>query len=929
MVNIEKRRNIKTKDKITDAYNHGTGFLMIISIFYLIMINILNRGGILSAVSTGSTRYAVTWLLNSWCIGAADIFMILTGFIGFSEEEKKTNWARILTLWLEVVFYAVLVAIIYKMIYPDSIKFKMIGDMFLPLLNNNYQLFSAFIGIMIFKPFLDSGLRHIQNDELKHLMLLIVLVFSCLPIISDTLQFSEPYSLFWFVILYLLGASLKKTTIIKKITPWKAAAGIFILSIGSWLWKLFGIDFKFLNHEIARDSLISIYSPLILLSSVFYVILFTQIDFSKKAKNIIAFFTPGAWAVYLIGCHPVLWQALLDNRFREWAVLRNFEILYKTIGFALIVTFSALVIDKFRQKIFSRLKIQQYFKTLLDGSEKINILEKPVTPVFIIFFTGIWIFLFLKCPYGYGYMDEALYLTVPYRILKYGDGLLIHEWHEFQMSTFPTLPLHMLYYLFFSNTEQILLNFRYIFTFLWGCSAIFFYIRMKRISKTGAAAASLVYLIHAPYSIMAFSYNSMGVLFLLNAFIIALTAQKHKKLQFFISGLFLAGAILCCPYLLVLYLLLTMAAAAAMISKKNKSIITFWLFCTLGAICLLVIFCAFLLSKGSLQEILQAIPIVLDDVEHPDRNLIHKTIEYIDLTIHCAPMMPHVLILFTLMCIVSRLWKKTADLCLSIVLLLVVIPLTYFTDEHLYIHYLMLPVCLIGFFCRINSNDEKLSLLFRNIWIPGMIYTFCLNYSSNQQLHALTNAAVVPAFASIVILILYLQHKRAANNIFRNAAMVCSALLLFVLIKDELILRWEIIFFEDDISEQVILAKSGPEKGIRMTESKYETYESTMNDIIKPLQEENSIQQILFFTNDPVLYLCTEKGIGSFSAWLPGINDHTVKRLDRYYELNPQKIPDAIYIPQGYSSYLEHFQMKGYEPSLTEQGDYLLLRNTQ
>ena len=923
------KKQQELSDKKTEEKKYGLELLKILSMFYLIIILLLEKGEILASVSEGSTRYMVTWLLRIWCAGTVNIFVILTGFTGWAENEGKKDWPGHLTLWLEVIFYGVLLSLAGKLIFQETVSSGIIINMCFPLINNIYWIFSLLTGVMVFKPFLDTAIRHMVTDSLKHLMLLLFLSVSCLSVFSDPFQIAGGHSLIWFILLYMLGAFIKKTDITRNIRPLQALICIIIFTSAAWLWKLFGANLEFLNHQITGDSIISLSSPLILAASVCHVILFSKLSLSEKTGKFAAFLSSGTFAVYLIGYHPVLCKNLIENRFTAWAVLRNYEIIYKIIGLALIITLCSLIIDKVRLMIFEKMKIRDFFRIMIYSPERGKTLEKLIIPSFCILFTGIWIFLFWKCPYGYGYMDEALYLTVPYRLLKFGDGLLIHEWHEFQLSTFPTLPLMMVYNLFFKNTEQILLNYRYIYTFLWGCSAFFFFARMKRFSLPGAAAASLIYLIHAPYGIMAFSYNSMGVLFLLNTFIIASTAEKHKPLQYFICGVFLAGSILCCPYLLILYFLLTIAAAASLFRKRNKSILSFWVFITLGAFCLFVIFCAFLLSRGSIQEILRAIPIVLDDVEHPDRNLIRKTVEYFDLIIHSAPMAPFILILFTLMCVISRFWKNGKDLCLSVVCLSVISALTYFTNKPFYSHYLMLPVCLIGLFCRINSDDSSIIKLFRNIWIPGIIYTFCLNYSSNQQLHALTNAATVPAFASIIVLIMYFQKSRNQNRLFRKTAIACAALFFIILLKDDLILRHHVIFFEDSIEDQTVYARSGPEKGIKMTETRLESYERTMNEIIFPIREEGSAKQVLFFVNDPVLYLCTEKGIGSFSAWLPGINSHTVRRLDLYYELNPIKIPDVIYIPSEYGSYLDHFTSKGYTPAMTGHEDYLLQRNVQ
>ena len=55
-----------------------------------------------------------------------------------------------------------------------------------------------------------------------------------------------------------------------------------------------------------------------------------------------------------------------------------------------------------------------------------NPLFRPQDLVFAGILLAAACFLFWKCPYGYGNIDEAFYLTVPYRLAQ-GDALLEEE----------------------------------------------------------------------------------------------------------------------------------------------------------------------------------------------------------------------------------------------------------------------------------------------------------------------------------------------------------------------------------------------------------------------------------------------------------------------------------------------------------------------
>ena len=157
----------------------------------------------------------------------------------------------------------------------------------------------------------------------------------------------------------------------------------------------------------------------------------------------------------------------------------------------------------------------------------------------------LFLFLLWKCKIGFANIDESFYLTIPYRLCR-GDGLIIHEWHLSQLSGFLLFPIMRIYLGIVRSTEGILLNFRYIFTFLWTVSACFVFYRLKSISLLGAMVSSICYMLYTPFGIMALSYNSMGIMLMLISCIIVVTSLKCVRQQYCIAGILFAGAVLCC-----------------------------------------------------------------------------------------------------------------------------------------------------------------------------------------------------------------------------------------------------------------------------------------------------------------------------------------------------------------------------------------------
>lgn len=518
------------------------------------------------------------------------------------------------------------------------------------------------------------------------------------------------------------------------------------------------------------------------------------------------------------------------------------------------------------------------------------------------------VFLFWKCKYGFAHVDEAFYLTIPFRLCQ-GDSLFLHEWHLSQLSSFLLYPVMWVYRIFFPDTVGVLYRFRLLFTFSWAIVAFFIFLRLKKFSLVGAMLASLAFLIYTPFGIMALSYNSMGIMFLMCACTLVVSSEGSDTSWFF-AGIFLAGAILCCPYLLVLYALLTVAAFGALFRKRKESI-RCWLFFSFGCGLMLVLFCLFLFSRASIRDLTVVFPELFQDPQHPRVSLFSKMAGYCECVLNCNRAFIPALLVFILSCILG-FRNKGRTIGFILVCLAALAILICFFFEKPFINYLMFPLSMPGLYCALISRDRDIGRLFLGFWLPGGIYSFCIYLSSNQEFNAISSACTVMTVASIMILICHLGHQNWQGiSSLRNAAYYTLALLISVQLCSEIYMRYTSVFWEAGMSEQTVLSESGPEKDILMTPERLKSYQIQENDIASILEDE-SIQKILFLSRNTYLYLIAQKEFATYSAWLSGINAHSIKRLDRYYELFPKKIPDGIYIEPQFSEFAGHFLANGY-----------------
>lgn len=540
-------------------------------------------------------------------------------------------------------------------------------------------------------------------------------------------------------------------------------------------------------------------------------------------------------------------------------------------------------------------------------------------------FVPVMLFLFWKCRFGCAFFDEPLALVIPYRLCR-GDCLLTQEWHVTQLSAFPLFPAMKLYLSAAGGTEGIVLHFRYLYTAVWGLAACFFFHRLSRFDRVGAACASLAFLLYAPFGIMTLDYNSLGILFLLNAGILACTQSGNRASCYVLSGLFLAGAVLCCPYLVLLYALFTLVAIVWH-RWKNGAILRAWLFVSVGCALLLAVFLAFLLSRTSFDEIRRTLPVMLTDPEHPGRNLFTLVYGYGRELLLCCRMFVPGMILFSAALITALCARrKKAGFVLSCLAFLLME--VDFLLEEPYLNLLMFPINLPGLYCAICSCRKEVRLPFFCLWLPGGVYTFCIHMASNQGFYAIASASTVMSLASCVMIAVFVREELSTEKKQQmRTVMLLSMLLLFTFqLTAEAEARYQLAFNEKGMPYLTQMATSGPEKGIIMSPERYEIYMRYEADV-QPIRIQDDIEKVLFFSTATHLYLSAEKDVAAYSSWLSGVNSKSLDRLEQYYELFPNKRPDAVYLEKKDERFAEYFYRQGYQKETLPSGAFLLRPN--
>lgn len=351
--------------------NYGVDLLRIFSMFLIVMLHSLGKGGIIHNVVSSSLQYKFAWMMEIIAYPAVNIFALTSGYVSYSNEEKKHNYTNYILLWLEVVFYGIFITLIFDLIDPSSITIIDYLITMFPITNGLYWYFTAYTALFFFIPFINNAIRNTNDKNLKYMIGVIIVIFTFFDNIANRFILGNGYSFIWLLLLYILGAIIKKCGIDKKIKNYKIICGIIIFYIITYLYKMYGLEYQMYDFKyaiwdvtITKDLFVSYTSPTILMVAILYLIGFSRIKFSTSFTKIIKFSSSASFAIYILNNHRLIWTFIISNLFlpltNNLAKVIVYPIIF-SLGFVIV----AILIDKLRQLLFKWLHIKEIIIKIL------------------------------------------------------------------------------------------------------------------------------------------------------------------------------------------------------------------------------------------------------------------------------------------------------------------------------------------------------------------------------------------------------------------------------------------------------------------------------------------------------------------------------------------------------------------------------------
>lgn len=328
--------------------------LELMRIVTMLMVLVLHYNYNCGFLKVTEVRSVIPQLSESLCIIAVDCFVLLTGYFSYRSGFKIK---KLLTLWLEVFFYSVVLYLFDILVNGRGIELDRVLSTLFPLSTGKFWFISDYFVLLLFAPFLNRLITILSGKEHLALILTGVFVFSvvlCIFSNSNALKFDRNYDFVWFIVLYFTGAYLNKYP--PEIKKERALAVYFAASVMTFASKYaFGFLSRFKLSNVVLSLLFGgngkpfeTYSSILsFTAAVSLFVFFSKLEIENTGLRRVINFT----ASLVLTCYLLLgeWTWNLVSPQNRESVLPT--LLY-SVGMILLIFTVCCIIELLRQLLF-------------------------------------------------------------------------------------------------------------------------------------------------------------------------------------------------------------------------------------------------------------------------------------------------------------------------------------------------------------------------------------------------------------------------------------------------------------------------------------------------------------------------------------------------------------------------------------------------
>jgi len=332
--------------------------LRIIAMLMVVTMHYLMKGNVASSMAEdGSVVNLLTWFIQSACIVAVNVYVLISGYFLVTAEWKIS---RLLKLVLQILCYSIGVPLVCLCLGVGNVAQWSVYDWgvaIFPLQMEHYWFATAYIVLYLLVPILSVAVQKMEKKQLQVTIGVLVLFFSVgksiIPILIPTDRYG--YDFGWFICLFLIAAYIRlygiqflnntrKALIIYLIL----VVTIFAYSAGlGWLTRSYDLPLSY-----AMD-MVHCYNHILVLGAS--VALFCGIRYFRIPKGnfskIVCAVAPYTFGVYLLHENIAIRQ-LWQSWFGVESVKGSFMFLPHMLITVLVVFVISIIVDYVRSIVF-------------------------------------------------------------------------------------------------------------------------------------------------------------------------------------------------------------------------------------------------------------------------------------------------------------------------------------------------------------------------------------------------------------------------------------------------------------------------------------------------------------------------------------------------------------------------------------------------
>lgn len=354
---------LETAIKSNSKRNYGIDLLRIVSMIMIVALHVLKQGGVLLYSDDGTLTYKAAWIGEALCIGAVNLYAMISGFVGVNST--RTRFYKLASMWLQVEFYCIISTIIVYCVSGEPFDFTRLMNRLSPVSTNVYWYFTSYFIMFFFTPLYNKLLSVLNNRQLKYLCAIIFIFSSLWPTVwqEDLMETNKGYSFLWLSLLYILGGIAKKLELYKKVNR-------TLMTVVFVLLMLLGAGFRFLSENLGwkigdNSLLISYYAANVLVGTfcLFLAAAKTEIH-AKIPIKIIKTLSPLTFGVYIIHTSEYMWNYVLKDAFKSYSDMRAIYMILAVVGTVIGIYLGCSLIDALRLALFKLLKVDKFTSSI-------------------------------------------------------------------------------------------------------------------------------------------------------------------------------------------------------------------------------------------------------------------------------------------------------------------------------------------------------------------------------------------------------------------------------------------------------------------------------------------------------------------------------------------------------------------------------------